>query len=89
MVQQHCLATLGDTDSNTANDAENNRRFYHTPSVALKEPLASQTLYVAIGSGYHAHPLNQDAHDIFYVLEDTDVINSGSMTLPLTESAYL
>ncbi len=81
------LATLGDTDSNTANDAENNRRFYHTPSVALKDPLASQTLYVAIGSGFHAHPLNEDAHDRFYVLEDTDVINSGSMTLPLTESA--
>ena len=80
------LATLGDTDSNTANDAENNRRFYHTPSVALKEPLSSQTLHVAIGSGYHAHPLNLDAHDIFYVIEDTDVINSGSMTLPLTES---
>lgn len=81
------LATLGDTDSNTANDAENNRRFYHTPTVALKDPLASQTLYVSIGSGYHAHPLNQDAHDRFYVLEDTDVLNSGSMTLPLTESA--
>ena len=81
------LATLGDTDSNTANDAENNRRFYHTPSVALKDPLASQTLQVAVGSGYHAHPLNQDAHDRFYVLEDTDVLNSGSMTLPLTDSA--
>jgi type IV pilus assembly protein PilY1 len=79
------LATLGDTDSNTANDAENNRRFYHTPSVAFKAPLATQTLYVTIGSGFHAHPLNQEAHDIFYVLEDTDVINSGSMTLPLTE----
>ena len=78
---------MGDTDSNTANDAENNRRFYHTPSVALKDPLASQTLQVAIGSGYHAHPLNQDAHDRFYVLEDTDVLSSGSMTLPLTESA--
>ena len=81
------LATLGDTDSNTANDLENNRRFYHTPSVAFKDPLASQTLYVAIGSGFHAHPLNQDVHDKFYVIEDTDVINSGSMTLPLDESA--
>ena len=59
------LATLGDTDSDTSNDAENNRRFYHTPSVALKDPLASQTLYVAVGSGFHAHPLNQDAHDRF------------------------
>ena len=80
------LATLGDTDSNSANDIENNRRFYHSPTVSLKDPLASQTLYVALGSGYHAHPLSQDAHDRYYVLEDTDVKISGSMTLPLTES---
>ena len=80
--------TLGDTDSNTANDAENNRRFYHTPSVAFKDPLASQTLYVADWFRFPCTSIeSRSSHENFYVLEDTDVLNSGSMTLPLTESA--
>ena len=85
------LANLGDTDgslgANATNDLENNRRFYHTPSVSFKAPLSSQTLYVAIGSGFHAHPLNQDVHDRFYVLEDSDVLGGSPMTLPLTEAS--
>ena len=80
------LATLGDTDADASNDLENNRRFYHTPTVAFKAPLSSQTLQIAIGSGFHAHPLNQDVHDRFYVLEDTGAINASSMTT-ITESS--
>lgn len=80
------LANLGDTDADASNDLENNRRFYHTPTVAFKAPLSSQTLQIAIGSGFHAHPLNQDVHDRFYVLEDTGAINASSMTT-ITESS--
>jgi len=62
------------------NNPKNARRFYQEPDIALDK--GSQTLYVNIGSGYRAHPLNTKVEDRFYSLR-TDL--TSSPLVPLTE----
>jgi type IV pilus assembly protein PilY1 len=45
-----------------------NRRFFYTPEAALS--LDGSTIYIAIGSGYRAHPLDQAIHDAFFMIRD-------------------
>src|SRR5690606_27680178 len=40
---------------------------------------------IAIGSGYRAHPLNEDTEDRFYVLRDYDVYSAPASYVTLTE----
>lgn len=54
------IANLGGTTAN-------HRRFYDAPAIAL----ASGELWVAVGSGYKAHPLNEDTDEAFFVIRDT------------------
>ncbi|MCG8520518.1 MAG: pilus assembly protein PilY [Pseudomonadales bacterium] len=44
------------------------RRFYHTPDVAFLKFWGQQYLSIAIGSGWHAHPLDKVIEDRFYML---------------------
>jgi Tfp pilus tip-associated adhesin PilY1 len=58
------LAALGD---NTGTDL---RKFFAEPDVAFFRHNGRFLLTVAIGSGYRAHPLNENIVDRFYVLRD-------------------
>ncbi len=53
-------------------DAQNNRRFYNKPNVALvKDKQYGDYLTIAIGSGHRAHPIQTtDVINRFYVIKD-------------------
>jgi len=63
------LANLG------GGGAANNRRFFYPPAVTLHrdEETKQESLYLAIGSGYRAHPLDETVNDYFYVIRDDSV----------------
>lgn len=69
LVTGGIIANLGD---NTVTD--NARRFYYAPEVVLSND--RKYLYIAIGSGYRAHPLNKTIHDAFYVIRDPYVYSA-------------
>ncbi|HTO19475.1 MAG TPA: PilC/PilY family type IV pilus protein [Pseudomonas sp.] len=67
--------------------AADNRRFYSTPDIALHRERGSQPHFtIAIGSGYRAHPLNEDTEDRFYVLRDYNVYSAPTSYTTLTEA---
>lgn len=51
----------------------NARRFYHAPDVFGIKIGGKRSLGLAIGSGYQAHPLNDEIDDRFYMLKIPDV----------------
>ncbi|MET1253543.1 PilC/PilY family type IV pilus protein [Aliikangiella maris] len=58
----------------TATDIQNNRRFYYKPDVALIRLKQETFLSVSIGSGYRAHPLDENITDHFYMIKDKGVL---------------
>ncbi|WP_196138379.1 pilus assembly protein [Aliikangiella sp. G2MR2-5] len=56
-------------------DADNNRRFYNTPDVALIQSDQGAFMSIAIGSGYRAHPLDETVNDHFYMIMDKGVLS--------------
>jgi type IV pilus assembly protein PilY1 len=63
---------------NTAG-AAGNRRFYYPPAISyVRGEDGSENLYVAIGSGYRTHPLDENVDDYFYVIKDTGVERTGN-----------
>lgn len=58
------LANLGGTG------AQDHRRFYEAPAVGYQRSGLSETLYVAIGSGYRAHPLDENTDEGFFLVSD-------------------
>lgn len=67
------LATGGVFADLSGADAADNRRFYYPPDIALIRSGGRYALSVAVGSGYRAHPLNEEIHDRFYMIRDEDV----------------
>ena len=63
------LASLG---ANTGNDL---RKFFYEPDIAFFRHYGQFLLTIAIGSGYRAHPLNENIVDRFYVLRDQYVLD--------------
>jgi len=65
-------------------DEADTRRFYTTPDVSIFTDKLQNRRYLAvsIGSGYRAHPLDNDAADRFYSLRDPDLFNK------LTQAQY-
>ena len=57
--------------------AEDARRFYYPPDVALINTPDSKHHALVITSGYRAHPLNEDVHDRIYMIKDR---KTGSAT---------
>lgn len=50
----------------------NNRRFYNAPAIAyVKDEQGNENLYVTIGSGYRAHPLDESVNDYFFAIKDS------------------
>ena len=66
------LASIADSSS-----AAGYRRFFEPPSVVqvkdttFANGIGSEYDYVLIGSGYRAHPLNEDTEERFYAFRDT------------------
>lgn len=65
-------------------DGSSLRRIYNSPDAAIFTDINQGRRYISlsIGTGYRAHPLNNDAVDRFYSLRDPDVFNQ------LTQAAY-
>lgn len=81
------MVTGGRIAQLAGNDALNNRRIFNTPDVALTRERGGKTyLTIALGSGYRAHPLNEDTIDRFYVVRDSNVFNKPTTYTTITES---
>ena len=75
------IASLGGAN------ALNNRRLFNMPDVALVRERGGKTYFtISLGSGYRAHPLNEDTIDRFYVLRDENVFNKPSTYTTITEN---
>tara|TARA_Y100001934_G_scaffold282977_1_gene399665 strand:- start:7060 stop:10071 length:3012 start_codon:yes stop_codon:yes gene_type:complete len=73
----HLLADLGGSYAS-------NRRFYEAPAVAYVEHKGEKQLYVTIGSGYRAHPLDQNTDEAFFVVRDDTVYKDEAPASMLT-----
>ncbi|MGB5246614.1 MAG: PilC/PilY family type IV pilus protein [Woeseia sp.] len=71
LVEGGVLARLG-AEGIVAPTAADTRRFFAAPDVAMftDENLDTRYLAISVGSGYRAHPLNNDADDRFYSYRD-------------------
>ncbi|MCK0155199.1 hypothetical protein MWU49_15900 [Alcanivorax sp. S6407] len=85
------LAQLGDGAGGDAG----RRRFYEPPAITLGNKNGNWLLRIALGSGYRAHPLDTQADEHFFMIEDTsaladaapaDVIGEGDL-LDVTSDA--
>jgi Tfp pilus tip-associated adhesin PilY1 len=75
------LAALG---ANTGSDL---RKFFSEPDVAFFRHQGQFLLTLAIGSGYRAHPLNENIVDRFYVLRDQYVLRTPDASfITITET---
>lgn len=54
-----------------------NRRFYYAPDISLGVDQSDHFMAIGIGSGYRAHPLNEEIEDRFYLLKQFDYIYSA------------
>jgi type IV pilus assembly protein PilY1 len=72
LVSGVVLADLASESGTSPVDPEANRRFYNTPDIAKVKDGSSYIYTVAIGSGFRAHPLNDDVTDRFYMIRDTN-----------------
>ncbi|NVJ68407.1 MAG: hypothetical protein HWE16_18110, partial [Gammaproteobacteria bacterium] len=69
------IANLGGTGTLLNNS--DNRRFFYAPSVAkIRDEIFGQYIAIAIGSGYRAHPLDEEIEDQFYMIRDKAVYDS-------------
>ncbi len=69
-------------------------RFYNEPDVALMTHEGMRFMSVSIGSGWRAHPLDEDIEDMFYMIRDNSPLvtpdgygkNSGGSWRPVVPS---
>jgi type IV pilus assembly protein PilY1 len=71
------IAQLGVEGSGGIPSLAETKRIYNTPDVAMfEDPVESRRfLSVSIGTGYRAHPLDNNAADTFYSLRDPNVFS--------------
>lgn len=69
------------------NSAQDARRFYYPPDVAIvAEKGKAAYLGIALSSGYRAHPTETRIHDRIYLLKDRNVFDKPATYTMLTES---
>jgi type IV pilus assembly protein PilY1 len=70
------IAQLGAEGLGSPSDADT-RRFYNTPDVSIfNDPFQGRRfIALSIGSGYRAHPLDNNSSDRFYSVRDEDIFN--------------
>lgn len=79
--------TGGRIASLAGSTADDNRRFFTTPSVALNRERGGKTYFtISVGSGFRESPLNTDTNDRFYVLRDSNVTTKPSTYTTIVES---
>ena len=61
------------------------RRFYEAPAIGYKSE-GGEALYVLIGSGYRAHPLDEDTDEAVFSIRDSDFRQAGGEDDPVTYS---
>lgn len=79
---------IADINDSATNGVSGNRRFYVRPDVAYIKTKRTRTtdegneliesdkfLLISIGSGYRAHPLDEEVDDHFYLLKDPHGLN--------------
>jgi len=85
------LVTAGGTDGVFArlggSGTQNARRFYHEPDVTFTKIGGDRVLTVNIGSGYRAHPLNEDIDDRIYSLHSKQ-LTAGTEAVLTEASLY-
>lgn len=59
----------------SAADVANNRRFFASPDAALIRLQEENFISISIGSGYRAHPLDENITDYFYMIKDKGVLS--------------
>lgn len=69
------LASGGRIASLAGSEPANQRRFYDAPDVALINDGGSVYLSLVMGSGYRAHPLDENIVDRIYMLRDEHVFD--------------
>lgn len=69
------LVTGGVIADLAGTEQADNRRFFNQPDISIIRKNGVQTLVVAIGSGYRAHPLNQVIDDRFYVIQQKNYLD--------------
>ncbi|MQX54855.1 pilus assembly protein [Alcanivorax sediminis] len=79
------LAKLGDGAGGDAG----RRRFYEAPAITLGQKNKDWMLRVALGSGYRAHPLDTEADEHFFVLDDTSALANKEPSEVITDSDLL
>ncbi|OWL89877.1 PilC/PilY family type IV pilus protein [Halopseudomonas aestusnigri] len=62
------------------------RRFYEAPAVGLVKANTGNELYVVIGSGYRAHPLDETTTDGVFVIRDRTALNRSATQAEATIS---
>lgn len=67
----HRIAQLGGSGSE-------HRRFYEAPAVAYVKEGVENHFYVAVASGYRAHPLDEDTNEGLFVIADKDAMGTGT-----------
>ncbi|GAA5111848.1 PilC/PilY family type IV pilus protein [Alloalcanivorax gelatiniphagus] len=73
------LASLG------GSGVPDHRRFYEAPAIGYSRTGRRETLYVAAGSGYRAHPLDTNTEEGFFVVADRN-FKSTTQGTPVTLS---
>ncbi|MEH6501886.1 MAG: PilC/PilY family type IV pilus protein [Pseudoalteromonas distincta] len=74
------IANLG------GNTGSTRRRFYEAPAVGLVKANTGNELYVVIGSGYRAHPLDETTTDGVFVIRDRTALNPSATQAEATIS---
>ena len=82
------VATLAQLGDGSGGDA-GRRRFYEAPAITLGQRNDNWLLRVALGSGYRAHPLDTQADEHFFVIEDTSVLMDQAPSEVITDSDLL
>jgi Tfp pilus tip-associated adhesin PilY1 len=65
------------------------RKFFFEPDVAVFKSAGETALVLSVGSGYRAHPLNENISDRFYVLSDPNVYDTPATSLAAITDANL
>ncbi len=72
--------------ANVGGTGDARRRFYEAPAVAYVRTNGQNHLYVAVGSGYRAHPLDETTTDGFFVIKDESALESNAVAVATTSN---
>jgi type IV pilus assembly protein PilY1 len=73
------FASLGNADEGTHPNSSS-RRFYNAPDVSLMKIDGRFVINIALGSGFRAHPINEEIQDRFYALRDKQPFQAFSQS---------